>query len=53
MLADALPRMLLDAGFRVDAVGHLGSRPLPASDIPELARRLSRAGRPVELFARY
>ena len=50
---DALPRMLMDSGFRLDAVGHGGSWPLNASDIPELASRLARAGRPVELFARY
>ena len=51
--ADELPRMLLDGGFRLDAIGHLGSWPLNASDIPELASRLSRARRPVELFARH
>lgn len=49
---DALPRTLLDAGFRIDAVGHLGSRPLRSGDIADLARRLSRGRRPVELFAR-
>jgi len=50
--ADALPRTLLDAGFHLDAVGHLGSQPLQFRDIPEHAERLRRAGRPVELFAR-
>ena len=50
--ADELPRQLLDAGFRIDAVGHLGSRPLRSGEITDLASRLSRAGRPVELFAR-
>jgi hypothetical protein len=50
---DALPRLLLDGGFRLDAIGHLGSWQLNAIDIPELASRLTRARRPVELFARY
>jgi len=50
---DALPRLLLDGGFRLDAIGHLGSWRLSAIDIPELASRLTRARRPVELFARY
>ena len=50
---DALPRLLLDGGFRLDAIGHGGSWPLNTSGIPELASRLIRAGRPVELFARY
>jgi FkbM family methyltransferase len=50
---DALPRMLLAGGFRIDAIGHFGSWQLQAHDIPELASRLRRAGRPVELFARY
>jgi len=48
----ALPRTLLEAGFRVDAVGHLRSRPLHPGDIDRLGARLFRAKRPVELFAR-
>jgi FkbM family methyltransferase len=48
----ALPRTLLDAGFRVDAVGHLRSRSLQPRDIDSLGARLFRAKRPVELFAR-
>ena len=50
--ADTLPRTLLDAGFRLEAVGHLGSKPLQSGDIAGLASSLARAGRPVELFAR-
>ena len=48
----ALPRTLLDAGFRVDAVGHLRSHPLRGRDIDRLGVRLFRAKRPVELYAR-
>jgi FkbM family methyltransferase len=49
---DELPRTLLDAGFRIDAVGHLASRRLQMHEVGPLAGRLHRAKRPVELFAR-
>jgi FkbM family methyltransferase len=48
--ADGLPRMLLDAGFAVHAVGHTKSRELRRDTIDALADRLLRARRPVELF---
>ncbi|HUR34924.1 MAG TPA: FkbM family methyltransferase [Vicinamibacterales bacterium] len=49
---DALPRMLLDGGFRVDAVDHLSCRPLTPPALAPLAERLLRTRRPVELLAR-
>jgi FkbM family methyltransferase len=48
---DALPRALLDAGFAIQAVGHVRSKPLNAANILPMAARLTRAKRPVELFA--
>jgi FkbM family methyltransferase len=49
---DALPRWLLDRGWRLDAASHYSVRPLAAADLPALTARLARASRPVELVAR-
>jgi hypothetical protein len=49
---DALPRWLLDRGWRLQAASHFSVRPLADSDLPGLTARLRRAGRPVELVAR-
>ncbi len=49
---DALPRLLLDAGFTLETASHLRTAPLPADAIEAVAERLLRRGRPVELFAR-
>jgi FkbM family methyltransferase len=46
---EALPSFLLDAGFAVDAVGHLRVTRLDAGDIAPLARRLIARRRPIEL----
>ncbi|HEU4619471.1 MAG TPA: FkbM family methyltransferase [Gammaproteobacteria bacterium] len=49
---DALPRWLLDRGWRLHAASHFTVRPLTASDLPALTARLERARKPVELLAR-
>jgi FkbM family methyltransferase len=49
---DALPRWLLDRGWRLDAASHFSVRPLAAGDLPALTARLARARKPVELVAR-
>jgi FkbM family methyltransferase len=49
---DALPRWLLDRGWRLDAASHYSVRPLAGADLSALTARLARAGRPVELVAR-
>lgn len=49
--ADALPRCLFDYGFRLEAVSHTRAMTMTSADIPRLADRLRRTGRPVELFA--
>lgn len=50
--ADALPRWLIERGWRLQSASHLALRPLPAADVSALAARLLRARRPVELLAR-
>ena len=50
--ADALPRWLLERGWRLQAASHLTVRPLEAADVPALTDRLMRMRRPVELLAR-
>jgi FkbM family methyltransferase len=50
--ADALPRWLLDRGWRLHSAAHLSVRSLTAADVPALRDRLIRARRPVELLAR-
>jgi FkbM family methyltransferase len=50
--ADGLPRELLRLGFTLRAVSHTRDASLSAGDIPRIAARLLRAGRPVELVAR-
>jgi FkbM family methyltransferase len=49
--ADALPIFLLDLGFRLHVASHARVSRLHARGIGELAARLRRHGRPVELFA--
>jgi FkbM family methyltransferase len=49
---DALPRFLLDRGFRLQAASHARVAPLDAGSIDRVAARLARAGRPVELVSR-
>jgi FkbM family methyltransferase len=48
---DALPRLLLDHGFRLHAASHTRTMTLDSRDIESLATRLRRRGRPVELLA--
>lgn len=49
----ALPQLLLEAGFTLDAVSHVGTTRLASGVVAEFARRLlSRRSRPVELLAR-
>ncbi|HEX6999619.1 MAG TPA: FkbM family methyltransferase [Gammaproteobacteria bacterium] len=50
--ADALPRWLLERGWRLAAASHFSVRPLTAPDVGALAARLLKAERPVELVAR-
>lgn len=50
--ADALPRWLLERGWRLQSASHLAVRPLAAADLPALTARLLRVRRPVELLAR-
>jgi FkbM family methyltransferase len=49
--ADALPRFLLEHGFRLHAASHTRIRVLTASRIEALGDRLRRSGHPVELVA--
>jgi FkbM family methyltransferase len=49
--ADALPRFLLDCGFRLRAASHTRVGPLMARDIEAWSVRLGRSGHPVELVA--
>lgn len=49
---DALPRFLLERGFRLQTASHLRVAPLDAGGIERAARQLARSGRPVELVAR-
>jgi FkbM family methyltransferase len=49
--ADALPRQLLAQGFSLRAACHTRVGVLRAGDIRDVASRLRRAGRPVELVA--
>jgi FkbM family methyltransferase len=49
--AGALPRALLGIGFVLQAAWHTRTMPLDAGDIDDVAVRLRRAGRPVELVA--
>ena len=48
---DALPRVLLDHGFRLHLAWHTHLTTLNASDIDDVASRLRRARRPAELLA--
>jgi FkbM family methyltransferase len=48
---DALPRALFDHGFSLRAAWHTHTATLNPSDVDGVARRLRRAGRPVELVA--
>ena len=48
---DALPRWLLDRGWRVRAVSHTAGRSLTEAGLPRLTARLLRVQRPVELLA--
>ena len=50
--AEALPRSLIDRGFRLDTVSHVSRRPLAAAEIVPLAASLRRARKPIELLAR-
>jgi FkbM family methyltransferase len=49
--ADALPRWLLDQGFRLRAATHFGVRALSPAGISPLAAKLLRTSSPVELIA--
>lgn len=48
---DALPRWLLERGWRLHAASHIGVRRLHAARVPALAKRLERQRKPVELVA--
>jgi FkbM family methyltransferase len=48
---DALPRWLLERGWRLQAASHMASRALLEPDVLRLTARLLRLGRPVELLA--
>jgi FkbM family methyltransferase len=48
---DALPRWLLERGWRLQAASHMASRALLEPDVSRLTARLLRLGRPVELLA--
>lgn len=50
--ASALPRWLLERGWRLRSVSHLAVRPLALAALPVMAERLMRIRRPVELLAR-
>jgi FkbM family methyltransferase len=50
--AEALPRWLLDGGWRLQSASHYTVRPLAAAGVPALAERLMQQRRPVELLAR-
>ena len=49
---DALPRALIEHGFRLETASHVRSAPLSPHDIDRSAARLHFAGRPVEIVAR-
>lgn len=49
---DALPRWLLERGWKLQAASHLTVRSLVAADLPAATARLERLRRPVELLAR-
>jgi FkbM family methyltransferase len=49
---DALPRLLLEHGFSLQAASHARVAPLGAGGIDRLAVQLARSGRPVDLVAR-
>ncbi len=49
--SDALPRWLLERGWRLQSASHLAVRPLTAAGVPAPADRLIRIRRPVELLA--
>jgi FkbM family methyltransferase len=49
--SDALPRFLLERGFRLQAASHWRTTPLERGNIESVADQLRRAGRPIELFA--
>lgn len=49
---DALPRWLIERGWKLHAASHLQTQGCTADDLPEMSARLARAGRPVELVAR-
>jgi FkbM family methyltransferase len=48
---DALPRWLIERGFKLQAVSHVGVRALDAADVTALGKRLERHRKPVELVA--
>jgi FkbM family methyltransferase len=50
--ADALPRLLLEHRFALQAASHTRIDPLAAGDLPRYVERLRRTGRPAELVAR-
>ena len=50
--AYALPRWLLERGWRLRSASHWGVRPLERAGVPAMAARLIRRRRPVELLAR-
>lgn len=49
---DALPRFLIDNGFRLQAASHTGVTSLTAGDLAALSAQLRRRGHPVELVAK-
>jgi FkbM family methyltransferase len=50
--ADALPRWLMERGWRLQSASHLAVRPLVSDNLPALTARLLRTGRPVDVLAR-
>lgn len=48
---DALPRWLIERGFRLRAISHTTGRPLATEQVPALTTRLLRRRGPVELLA--
>jgi FkbM family methyltransferase len=49
--ADALPRWLIERGWKLHAASHVGVRELDSDHVPALAKRLERHRKPVELVA--
>jgi len=49
--ADALPRMLLENGFRLVSASHTRSAPVAQADLASLIVSLRKSGRPVDLLA--